>query len=125
MPGKKLTVLMAASAVVALVGALPAAHAQMMGSMPPPMMAPPMQSQTAPPPMQRIPDEVDFYSNAPKVEPGDNPANWSARENVVESRRYEQLIHTSRAFRQARIQKECGGFNESEAYQQCAASFDE
>ena len=120
----KLTVLMTASAVVALTGAAPAAHAQIMGPMPPPMMAP-MQPQMAPPPMQRIPDEVDFYSDAPKVESGDNPANWSAHQNVAESRRYEQLVHTSPAFRQARIRKECGGINEPEAYQQCVASFNE
>jgi hypothetical protein len=77
------------------------------------------QAQIAPPP-----DRVEIYSNMPQVEPGDNPANWSARQNVVESNRYERLTHTSPAFRAARIRKECGPITESGLYQQCVASFD-
>lgn len=112
----KLTGLLAATAFVALAGAMPAAQAQMMvPAQQPPMMAP----------MQAPPDRVEFYSDTPKVEPGDNPANWSARQNVVDSEHYERLVHTDPAFRAARIQKECGMFQDPAAFNQCAASFNE
>jgi ABC-type transport system substrate-binding protein len=100
---KKLASLLAASAFVALTGTIPSAHAQMV-PMPPP-------------------SRVDVYTNGPQADPGDNPANWSARQNVVDSERYERLVHTNPAFRQARIQKECGSINEPDLYQQCVASF--
>jgi len=105
----KLASLIAAGAFVGLAGAMPAALAQGMA------------------PMQPPPGPVDVYSysNAPNVEPGDNPASWSARQNVADSDRYERLVHTSPAFRAARIRKECGGINEPGLYQQCVASFNE
>jgi len=108
MLNRKLAGLMAATAFVALAGAMPAANAQMM-----------------PPPMQPPPDRVDFYSDMPIAEPGDSSASWSARRNVVDSDRYERLIHTSPAFRAARIRQECGSINEPDLHQQCVASFDE
>jgi ABC-type transport system substrate-binding protein len=100
---QKLAGLMAVSATVALLSAVPVAQAQ---------IAPP-------------PDRVDIYSysDAPVVSPGDNPANWSARRNVVDSQRYEQLTRTNPAFRAARIRKECGSINEPDLYQQCVATF--
>jgi hypothetical protein len=109
MLNRKLAGLLAASVFVALAGAMPAAHAQMMA---------PMQ----PPPSDRL--DVYYYSGTPMADPGDDPVNWSARRNVAESYRYEQLVHTNPAFRQARIQKECGAINEPDLYQQCVASFD-
>jgi hypothetical protein len=112
---RKFTGLITATALIALTGVMPAARAQMMAPPPQPMMTP----------MQAPPDRVEFYSDAPKVEPGDNPANWSARQNVVDSDRYERLVHTNPAFRAARIQKECGMFQDQAAFQQCAASFNE
>jgi hypothetical protein len=96
---------MAATAFVALAGAIPAAHAQI-----------------GPPP-DRV--EVYHYSGTPQVEPGDMPGNWSARQNVVDSDRYERLVHTSPAFRAARIRRECGSISEPGLYQQCVASFNE
>jgi hypothetical protein len=100
---QKLAGLMAVSAAIALMSAMPAAVAQ---------IAPP-------------PDRVDIYSysGAPVVSPGDNPANWSARQNVAESQRYEQLTHVNPAFRAARIRKECGSINEPDLYQQCVSTF--
>jgi hypothetical protein len=95
-----------AGAFLALAGSMPMAHAQMVAL-----------------PMQPPPDRVYFYSDAPKFEPGDDPANWSARKNVVESHRYERLVHTNPAFRQARIRTECGSITELSLYQQCVASF--
>jgi hypothetical protein len=110
--------LLAATAFAALIGT-PAVHAQTMAPPPSQMMAPqPMMA-----PMQAPPDEVDIYSDSPKVEPGDNPASWSARQNVADSQRYEQLVHTNPAFRAARIRKECGMFQDQAEFQQCAASF--
>lgn len=104
----KITRLAVAGALAAAVAAMTAAHAQMMA--PIPQMTPP-------------PERVDVYSNMPKVEPGDDPANWSPRQNVIESDRYEQLIRTSPAFRDARIRKECGSITEPDLYQQCVATF--
>ena len=101
MLNRKLAGFLAASAFVALAGVMPTAHAQ----------------------IARPPARVDIYTDAPKVEPGDNPANWSARQNVVDSERYERLVHTSPAFRAARIQQECGPINELALYQQCVDSF--
>ena len=103
MLSRKLAGILAAGAIVALLGA--AAHAQVMA------------------PMQPPPDRVDVYSNMPQAEPGDNPANWSARRNVVESDRYDRLTRTNPAFRAARIRKECGSITEPNLYQQCVATF--
>jgi hypothetical protein len=101
---KKLASLMVASAFVALAATVPPAHAQM-APMPPP-------------------NRVDVYTNGPQADPGDDPANWSPRRNVVDSERYERLVHTNPAFRQTRIQKECGSINEPGLYQECVASFE-
>ena len=95
----KLAGLTAAGAIAALVGAVPAAQAQ---------IAPP-------------PDRVDVYMDTPHAEPGDY--NWSAQRNVVESDRYERLTHTNPAFRAARIRRECGSVSEPYLHQQCVASF--
>jgi len=107
MLNRKLASLMAATAFVALAGAMPAAHAQV-----------------GPPPVSNRVD-VYSYSNTPQAEPGDNPGNWSAKQNVADSDRYEKLVHTSPAFRAARIKKECGSMNESDLYQQCVQSFNQ
>src|SRR5580658_2079893 len=105
MLSKRMATLTAAAAFAAAIAAAPAAQAQMAA------------------PMQSPPDRVELYSDAPKAEPGDNPANWSARQNVVESQRYEQLLHTNPAFQRARIQKECGSISEPDLYQQCVGTF--
>jgi len=113
MSNKTLAGLMAAAAFVALVGTLPAAQAQTMAA-PTPRVMVPMQ---APEP----PTQVDVYSSAPVADPGDS--NWSARQNVADSDRYEQLVHTNPGFRATRIQKECGSITEPDLHQQCVASF--
>jgi hypothetical protein len=102
---KKIAGLLTASAVIAVVAVVPVAQAQM------------------PAPMQPPPERVDLYSNMPQAEPGDDPANWSAQRNVVDSDRYEQLVHTNPAFRAARIRRECGPITEPDLYQQCVATF--
>ncbi|HVH81585.1 MAG TPA: hypothetical protein VM782_19450 [Stellaceae bacterium] len=83
-------------------------------------VAVPARAQIAPPP-DRV--EVYHYYGTPKADPGDDPANWSARQNVVESDRYEWLTHSNPAFRAARIRRECGPITEPDLYQQCVASF--
>jgi len=97
---------LAVAATLAVVAALPVAHAQ--------IMAVPMPG--APP--------AELYTNAPQADPGDNPATWSAGQNVDDSHRYEQLLRTNPAFRAARVRKECGSITEPALFQQCVASFD-
>jgi len=96
--------LVAAAGLIAA-AMVPAAQAQMMAPMP-----------GAPP--------AELYTNAPQVDPGDNPANWSPRQNVIDSQRYEHMVRTNAAFRDARIRKECGSINEPALFQQCVASFE-
>lgn len=51
------------------------------------------------------------------------PANWSPQQNVVNSRHYTRLLRTDRAFRDARMRKECGPITDPQLHQQCIASF--
>jgi acyl-CoA thioesterase len=56
------------------------------------------------------------------------PANAntpSARQNVMHSDHYTRMLQTNRAFRQARMRKECGPVTDPELHQQCLASFRE
>jgi hypothetical protein len=47
----------------------------------------------------------------------------SARRNVIESERYDRVLQTRRAFRQARMRKECGPITDPPLGQSCLASF--
>jgi plasmid stabilization system protein ParE len=47
----------------------------------------------------------------------------TARQNVIQSERYDRLLETNRAFRQARMRKECGPVTDPQLHQQCLASF--
>jgi len=67
----------------------------------------------------------DVVTNGPQTNPGDMSPSWSARRNVIESQHYDRLLETSRAFRQARMQKECGPINDPELRASCLASFDQ
>jgi hypothetical protein len=49
----------------------------------------------------------------------------SARRNVIQSERYDRILETSRAFRQARIRKECGPITDPQLRQSCLASFNQ
>ena len=40
-------------------------------------------------------------TNGPQTDAGDVSPSWSARQNVIESQRYERLLQTSPGFRQA------------------------
>jgi hypothetical protein len=47
----------------------------------------------------------------------------SARQNVVKSQRYDRMLETNRAFRQARMRKECGPISDRQLRADCLASF--
>jgi hypothetical protein len=66
------------------------------------------------------PTGTEIISNGPQSSP---PANWSARQNVVESHRYDRLLETNRSFREARERKECGPITDPQMHQACLASF--
>ena len=60
----------------------------------------------------------------PIVSAGDLSETWDARQNVIDSKRYEELLRTNPAFRQARMRKECGSITDPQLHQSCIASFD-
>ena len=63
---------------------------------------------------------TEVVTNGPQGSP---PPDWSARQNVVESHRYDRLLETNRGFRQARMRKECGPITDPQLREQCLASF--
>jgi len=64
-------------------------------------------------------------TNGPQTDAGDVSASWSARQNVIESQRYERLLQTSPGFRQARMRKECGPITDPQLRADCIASFNQ
>lgn len=56
--------------------------------------------------------------------PSPGAVNESPEQNVRASQQYQQLTCTNKAFRQHRIDKECGPLQGSEFYDGCVASFD-
>ena len=54
---------------------------------------------------------------------GDMPQSRSARQNVIQSERYDSRLETNRKFRQARERKECGPITDPELRQSCLANF--
>ncbi len=71
------------------------------------------------------PGGTNVVTNGPQTNPGDVSPSWSARRNVIESRHYDRLLETNQAFRQARMQKECGPVTDPELLASCLASFDQ
>jgi len=59
----------------------------------------------------------------PIVSQGDVSETWNPRQNVIDSKRYEQLLATSPAFRQERMRMECGPITDPQLRQSCLASF--
>jgi|SRR6516225_11919485 len=64
--------------------------------------------------------DPEVITNGPQ---GSAPPNWSARQNVVQSERYDRMLETSRGFREARMRKECGPITDPQLHQSCLASF--
>jgi len=92
----KTTSLAFAAACLLTVSAMPGAHAQTAGT--------------------------QVITNGPQTDPGDVSPSWSARQNVIESHRYDRLLETSRGFREARMQKECGPITDPQLHANCLAS---
>jgi hypothetical protein len=65
----------------------------------------------------------ELVTNGPQSSGVEQSGNWSARQNVIQSERYQRLVHSNRAFRRARIAKECGPISDPQLHQQCLASF--
>ncbi len=63
---------------------------------------------------------TEVVTNGPQGAP---PSNWSAQQNVKQSERYDRLLETSHAFREARMRRECGPITDQQLRQQCLASF--
>jgi hypothetical protein len=59
----------------------------------------------------------------PQSNQGDVAPSASARRNVIQSKHYDRSLETNRAFRQARMLKECGPITDPELRQSCLASF--
>ncbi len=97
MMSKTVTSLAFAAACVAVLGAMPSARAQTYS-------------------------DQQLVTNGPQASRGDF-GDWSARQNVIESQRYDRLLQTNWGFRQARIRKECGPISDPQLHQQCLASF--
>ena len=47
----------------------------------------------------------------------------SPQANVAQSQHYDRMLETNRAFRQARMRKECGPITDPELRQSCLSSF--
>jgi hypothetical protein len=110
----KTTSLAFASVCLMAVSGMPTAHAQY--AQPPAQYAPPPPAQTAPPPPQVV-------TNGPQTDQGDLSSGWSARQNVIESQRYDRLLEMNRGFREARVRKECGPITDPQLHADCLASF--
>jgi len=95
----KTTTLAFAAACLITASAMPAAHAQTAGT--------------------------QVITNGPQTDPGDVSPSWSARQNVIESQRYDRLLQTSRGFREARMRKECGPITDPQLHANCLASFNQ
>jgi hypothetical protein len=81
----------------------------------------PYQGNMAPP--AAGPGDTQVVTNGPQANPSDMPSSWSARQNVLQSQRYDRLLETNRGFRQARMRKECGPISDPQLHQDCLASF--
>jgi hypothetical protein len=64
-------------------------------------------------------------SSVPQANQGDVAQSSSARRNVIKSHQYDRAVETNRAFRQARMRKECGPIADPELLQSCLASFNQ
>ncbi|MGE0257558.1 MAG: hypothetical protein AB7H71_05095 [Alphaproteobacteria bacterium] len=65
--------------------------------------------------------QTRVFTTGPQPTQGDFSA--SAARNNAESAQYERLLQTNRAFREARMRKECGPITDAQLHQSCLASF--
>jgi hypothetical protein len=78
----------------------------------------------APAEAQMAPPE-QVVTNGPQANVEGQSPNWSARQNVIQSQRYDRLVATSSAFREARMRKECGPVTDPQLHESCVASFNQ
>ncbi len=57
----------------------------------------------SPPAHAQMAAGTELVTNGPQTDPGDVSPSWSARQNVIDSQRYDRLLQTSRGFREARM----------------------
>jgi hypothetical protein len=126
MLSKTMTSLAFATACLTGLATIPA-QAQMAGpGGPPPTYSAPQNYQGNPNYQGDMPSSsagmggTDVITNGPQ---GAGPTNWSARQNVIQSQRYDRMLETNRGFRQARMRRECGPITDPELRQQCLSSF--
>jgi len=81
------------------------------------------QTQYVPPPPDQGMPGTQMVTNGPQTNVETASPSWSARENVIQSQRYDRLVETNRAFREARMRKECGPITDPQLHQQCLDSF--
>jgi hypothetical protein len=67
--------------------------------------------------------QTRVMTNGPQANVESQSPNWSVRQNVINSQRYDRLVGTDRAFRQARMRKECGPITDPQLHASCIASF--
>jgi hypothetical protein len=120
MLSKTFTGLALATACLTGLASIPAQAQMASPNAPPPAYSGQQNYQGDMPTTSAGPGGTDVISNGPQGTP---PANWSARQNVIESQRYDRLLETNRGFRQARMRKECGPITDPQLHQQCVASF--
>lgn len=65
----------------------------------------------------------ELVTNGPQQDMGDRAPSWSARQNVIQSKHYDQLVESNAAFRHARMRKECGPITDAQLHANCIASF--
>jgi hypothetical protein len=65
---------------------------------------------------------TEVVTNGPQVTRGDT-GGWSARQDVIESHRYDRLVATDPAFAAFRERKECGPITLRSLREQCIRSF--
>jgi hypothetical protein len=64
-----------------------------------------------------------LVTNGPQANVENQSPNWSARQNVINSQRYDRLVETNRSFREARVRQECGPITDPQLHANCIASF--
>lgn len=69
-------------------------------------------------------ERTQLVTNGPQANVENESPNWSARQNVIGSHRYERLITTDHAFRNARMRKECSPITDPQLHASCIASFE-
>jgi hypothetical protein len=66
---------------------------------------------------------TQVVTNGPQANVEAQDPNWSPQQNVIQSQRYDRLVETNSAFRQGRMQKECGPITDPQLHASCIASF--